>query len=227
MNVILYLTIFIIGAILGTLTTLIVKTTLKEKVTRKRPYIVNSILSGIIFILFSISIKLNIKTINTDMLINFMFATFYIATLFVIAKIDKKMILLGFLLMAIYMIYTYIADKNKTVYGYIIYLFIICILIIADTIYMKRKAKQSYTLNILMLSMIMILFTYEGVFFFTVNYTLLIIGFKLLISKIANKKTRYVKTDKKTQLQIPIAYYMCIANIIMLLITNYYIFYYM
>ena len=90
MNVILYLTIFIIGAILGTLTTLIVKTTLKEKVTRKRPYIVNSILSGIIFILFSISIKLNIKTINTDMLINFMFATFYIATLFVIAKIDKK-----------------------------------------------------------------------------------------------------------------------------------------
>ena len=39
------------------------------------------------------------------MLINFMFATFYIATLFVIAKIDKKehridkkMILLGFLL---------------------------------------------------------------------------------------------------------------------------------
>ena len=139
MNVILYLTIFIIGAILGTLTTLIVKTTLKEKVTRKRPYIVNSILSGIIFILFSISIKLNIKTINTDMLINFMFATFYIATLFVIAKIDKKehridkkMILLGFLLMAIYMIYTYIADKNKTVYGYIIYLFIICILIIAD-----------------------------------------------------------------------------------------------
>ena len=124
MNVILYLTIFIIGAILGTLTTLIVKTTLKEKVTRKRPYIVNSILSGIIFILFSISIKLNIKTINTDMLINFMFATFYIATLFVIAKIDKKehridkkMILLGFLLMAIYMIYTYIADKNKTVYG--------------------------------------------------------------------------------------------------------------
>ena len=122
MNVILYLTIFIIGAILGTLTTLIVKTTLKEKVTRKRPYIVNSILSGIIFILFSISIKLNIKTINTDMLINFMFATFYIATLFVIAKvdkkehrIDKKMILLGFVLMAIYMIYTYIADKNKTV----------------------------------------------------------------------------------------------------------------
>ena len=108
MNVILYLTIFIIGAILGTLTTLIVKTTLKEKVTRKRPYIVNAILSGIIFILFSISIKLNIKTINTDMLINFMFATFYIATLFVIAKIDKKehridkkMILLGFLLMAI------------------------------------------------------------------------------------------------------------------------------
>ena len=234
MNVILYLTIFIIGAILGTLTTLIVKTTLKEKVTRKRPYIVNSILSGIIFILFSISIKLNIKTINTDMLINFMFATFYIATLFVIAKIDKKehridkkMILLGFLLMAIYMIYTYIADKNKTVYGYMIYLFIICILIIADTIYMKRKAKQSYTLNILMVSMIMILFTYEGVVFFTVNYTLLIIGFKLLISKIANKKTRYVKTDKKTQLQIPIAYYMCIANIIMLLITNYYIFYYM
>ena len=63
MNVILYLTIFIIGAILGTLTTLIVKTTLKEKVTRKRPYIVNAILSGIIFILFSISIKLNIKTI--------------------------------------------------------------------------------------------------------------------------------------------------------------------
>lgn len=52
MNVILYLTIFIIGAILGTLTTLIVKTTLKEKVTRKRPYIVNAILSGIIFIYF-------------------------------------------------------------------------------------------------------------------------------------------------------------------------------
>ena len=63
MNVILYLTIFIIGAILGTLTTLIVKTTLKEKVTRKRPYIVNAILSGIIFILFSISIIISINDI--------------------------------------------------------------------------------------------------------------------------------------------------------------------
>lgn len=234
MNIILYLTIFIIGAILGTLTTLISKIKLKEKVARKKPYIINSILSGIIFILFSISIKLNIKTLNTDMLTYFIFSTFYIAILYVIAKIDKKehridkkMILLGFLLMAIYMIYTYMVEKSKTVYGYIIYLFIICILIIADTLYMKRKAKQSYTLNILILSMIMILFTYEGVFFFTVNYTLLIIGFKLLINKIANKRTKYIKTDKKVQLEIPIAYYMCIANIIMLLITNYYIFYYM
>ena len=232
MNILLYITIFVIGMIFGALTTLLCRIKLKQKVTIVKPYILRATLSGIIFVLFALSINLNQNTLTKDMLIYFIFTTLYISILFIIATIDKnekrvyKIILLfGFIVVTVYMIYTYVTSSDISIYRYATYLLIVCALIIADTIYMKRKAKQNYTLNVLLLSMLMILFTYEEVYFLTATYALLIIGIKLILNKIKNRKIKYVKFDEHAKAKIPIAYYMCLANIIMLLITNYYIFY--
>ncbi len=232
MNILLYVIIFVIGMIFGGLTTLINRIKLSKRIATLKPYILSTIISGTIFVLFALSMDLTIVTLTKDMLMYFIFATLYISILFIVAgidkeksEIDKTALLLGFTISTLYMVYTYITNNDISVYRYAIYLLFVCILIIADTIYMKSKAKQNYTLNVLLLSMVMILFTYEGVYFLTITYTLLIIGIKLLLNKIINRKIKYVKSDEKVKVKIPVAYYMCLANIVMLLITNYYVFY--
>ena len=59
MNILLYITIFVIGMIFGALTTLLCRIKLKQKVTIVKPYILRATLSGIIFVLFALSINLN------------------------------------------------------------------------------------------------------------------------------------------------------------------------
>lgn len=149
MNILLYITIFVIGMIFGALTTLLCRIKLKQKVTIVKPYILRATLSGIIFVLFALSINLNQNTLTKDMLIYFIFTTLYISILFIIATIDKnekrvdKIILLfGFIVVTVYMIYTYVTSSDISIYRYATYLLIVCALIIADTIYMKLKSKS-------------------------------------------------------------------------------------
>lgn len=195
-------------------------------------YLMLEVLSGIVFLLFAMSIKLSIFTINNQLLIYFITGTMYIATIFIIAGIDKEKIriekpvlLFGFICVAIYMIYLYVVDNSTSIYRYVIYLIITCLLMLFSIYYLRKKGKVSYTIDILMLSMLMILYTYETVYIFTVIITLLAISIQLTLSKLSVKKHKYVKNLKLESSKIPVGFYMCIANIIILLVTNFTIFY--
>lgn len=202
----------------------------KEKIRPR--YVLLEILSGLVFLLFAISINLNIFSIyNSQILIYFIFGILYIVAMFIIAGIDKERIeiskpvlLFGFICVTIYMIYLYILEKNSNMYRYVIYLMIACLLILFSTVYLRKKGKDSYPIDVLTLSMLMILFTYEAVYIYTVITTLLAIAVQLLIKKLHQRKSKAVKKVDMKNSNIPIGFYMCTANIIILLITNFIIF---
>ena len=199
----------------------------KDKIRPR--YFLLELFSGLVFVLFATSIKLDIYNLNISSIVYFIFGLLYIAGLFIISGIDKErkqiqneVILYLAVVEAIYIIYLYIVE-HANIYRYVIYLIILIILLIFNTIYFRKKLKSSYTFENLILLTIMVIFTYEVCSFLTVALTLLSIGIKLLIDKIRAKRAKYVKKDKQSI--IPVGFYLCVTNIITLIITNILIFY--
>lgn len=199
----------------------------KEKIRPR--YFLLELFSGIVFVLFAISIKLNIYTLNMSTIIYFIFGLLYIAGLFIISGIDKEkkqiqneVALYLIIVEAIYIIYLYIIEK-ASIYRYVIYLTILIILEIINIFYYRKKLKSNYTLENLILLTIIIIFTYEFCTLLTIILTILTIAIKTLIDKISEKKTKYIAKERNTK--IPIGFYLSVSNIIILIITNILIFY--
>lgn len=192
-------------------------------------YFLLELFSGIVFVLFAISIKLNIYTLNLSTIVYFIFGLLYIAGLFIISGIDKErnkiqseVTLYLIIVEAIYIIYLYIIE-HTSIYRYVIYLSILLILETINIFYYRKKLKSNYTLENLILLTIILTFTYEVCTILTIIFTMLSIAIKTLIDKIVEKKKKCVKKEKNTT--IPIGFYLCISNIIILIITNTLIFY--
>ena len=198
----------------------------KQKIRPR--YFILELLSGMVFVLFAMSIK--IHTLEISKMVYFIFGLLYIAGLFIICGIDKEriqiqneVILYMSIVEALYMIYLYVIEKTS-IYRYVIYLLVLALLIALNIIYFRKKIKNNYTIEILILTTIMLTFTYETCTILTIATTLLIIAFKIILEKI-NKKSKYIKKD--TNKKLPIGFYLGVSNIIMLIFTNFMIFYMM
>lgn len=191
-------------------------------------YLLLEIFSGLVFVLFAVSINLNINNILCTGTISYLISgMLYIATLFIIAGIDKEKIqiqnsvlLFGIIVETLYMIYLYIVDKFS-IYTYVIYLVVLVLLVIINTIYLKKKMKNNYTIQILLLILMMLVFTYEVCTITTIIFTLLSISIKLIIDKIKQKNIKYKKIVKEESLnKIPFGFYLCVTNIITMIVIN-------
>ena len=158
-------------------------------------------------------------------MINFIFSIIYLLVLIGIAiivkkehKISKRILLVGFIVEAIQIIYLYVNNKFHLI-EYLIYLIIFVILLIIDTIIIRKKGESLYVLQILMLCMYMAIFTDKYIFAVTVIYTLLVIGLYILIGKISTiRKRRVIKKQNAKELaKLPIGFYLCIADILVLI----------
>lgn len=201
----------------------------KQKIRPR--YLLLETMSGVIFVLFAVSLKINIFTTNINTWIYFIFGILYLVSLFIIAGIDKERIkvqksvlLFGFIIQAIYIIYLYIVENNFNIYRYVIYLTIICILVLIDVLFLRKKAENSYAVENLLLCMLLLGFTYEITTILTITYTLICISLQLILSKIKFKSNKIVKKENEQE-KIPIAFYLCVTNIICLIITNFIMFY--
>ncbi len=101
----------------------------KQKIRPR--YFILELLSGMVFVLFAMSIK--IYTLEISKMVYFIFGLLYIAGLFIICGIDKEriqiqneVILYMSIVEALYMIYLYVIEKTS-IYRYVIYLFCACI----------------------------------------------------------------------------------------------------
>lgn len=117
----------------------------------------------------------------------------------------------GIILSITYIVYLYVIEKTS-IYRYVIYLILFAIILILDTITLRKKAKNNYTYGIILILIIMMIFTGEYTVANSIIITLLGITIYLIIKKLANSKNK--KVDTNFSAEIPIGFYLSISNII-------------
>ena len=190
-------------------------------------YLLLEILTGIVFLLFAMSINFSIISFEINKIIYLILGTLYMAGMIIIAGIDKEkriiqksLILYELAIISIYMMYLYtVVEAN--IYRYAIYLFILLGLMLIDNTYLKKKLKNNYTIEILELSIIMGIFTGEIVYISTVILTLLTIAIEKIIKSLIQTKNKVVKNEQSYYKNLPFGFYLVATNIISLIIINF------
>lgn len=191
----------------------------KEKIRGR--YIYLEIFSAVAFLLFAVSLKINIYQLEIEKIIYFIFGILFISTLFLLGGIEKEnhyisypVLLFGLIVEAIYI--TYLYSLKYSVYTYVIYMFAILILITINTILLKKRGKESYPIQILILCAFIPIFIKEELVILSIIITLLLVAIKQI--QIKNNKQDIVKTKGQN---IGIGFYLCFTNIIMFILQNY------
>ncbi len=184
--------------------------------TKIRPrYLIIELCSGLIFLLVALSMNVNIYTLNIASGIELLAYLTFVSILFIIAgidreeiKIQKNVIVVGYILEAIYIIYQCTLG-NINVYQYVIYLLLLIILLILDNIITKKCMKNKYYTDILYLALYIIILFGSNVYIVTTIISLIAISIYLIIRK-ENKNTN-----------ISIGYFVSICTILTLILANF------
>lgn len=180
-------------------------------------YLLLEILTGTIFLLFTMSLNINLS--NTSKIVYLIFGILYIAGIIIIAGIDKEkrkiskpILVYEITILSIYMIYLYIVE-NTNIHRYVIYLLALLILFVIDTLKLKKLKINNYIIEIMALAIIQAIFSHSYGFMITAIITLLAIAITYLLTKI-------LKKDRQVYEKLPIGYYLCISNILTIIIIN-------
>ena len=172
-------------------------------------YIIIEFFSGLFYLLFVVSLKIDIFNIDVFKIVDLLYGTLIISSLFIIGgiaketgKLSKGTLIFGLVVKVIYMIYLYILDCN--IYRYIIYFVAIIMLFILQKFMTKENYKK--ICNIMILALFSIIVTNEIIFIASVIFTLIIHLISYLITK--QKNTNYV-------------FYFSFLNILFLIIYNF------
>ncbi len=193
----------------------------KECKQKIRPrYFILEILSGLTFLGLALALKINVYTLNIKLLMELAFIILYLVAIFLIAGIDKEsrqieknVLYYAIGISAIYIIYLCIIDRTS-IYRYVMYLSLIVILLIIDTLNLKNNAKNNYTLSIIMLLIIMAIFTSEFTVILTVILTLLSIAMTLIFNKLKNHINKVKRENTDISQKLHIGFQLCISNVI-------------
>src|SRR5574344_365354 len=180
-------------------------------------YFLIELSSGISFVLLGLALNFNIETISINKIIELWLGILYIVFIFLVGQIDKeknyiddRVLIYGTVIATLNVVFQYFNDSNFNINRILIYLIILIIIIAINILKSKKNKTNNYALNATILTIIMNMFIYEIPTILIVISTLLIVSIKLLINKIVNK-------GKKHNKKLPIAFYMCISNVIVLL----------
>lgn len=232
MELLIYILIFIIGIIFGNFSTMAVyKITSKKDNKKTKKFCTNwkiNILMGVtsIGIFHSLHyVPVGISILST---IEYIYQMIFISTLVVIASIDKKnkkiykpVIFTGCVIAGIYIIYLYITKNVEifSIYKYVIYFIIVFTLSMITT--KHRYFKYSYLLEIMMICIYMNMFVVSEVFLITAILTMVSLTIGSLIKKYNQKVDNSdILAENATNLDIPIGMYLCISNIIAMIISG-------
>ena len=193
----------------------------KQKIRPR--YLILETISGLAFVGFAYLMNLSVYDLNVIKIAEYVFFALYFTFVILMAGIDKEyktinkpVLMYGVIISIMYILYLYIIEKNS-IYRYGIYLLVFVILLILDTIKLRKKAQDSYTYSILMVVMIMTIFTGEYVTINSIITTLLIIAITLLIKKL--KQPKGMKSTLQYSSTVKIGLYLAITNITYLTIV--------
>lgn len=172
-------------------------------------YIIIEFFSGLFYLLFVLSLKIDIFNIDVFKIVELLYGTLIISSFFIIGgiaketgKLFKGTIIFGLIISSIYMIYLYILENN--IYRYIIYLVAIIMLFILQKLIKTDKYKKVYDIMIMLI--FSVIATNETIFIASAVFALIIYLISYLITK--RKNTNYI-------------FYFSFLNILFLIIYNF------
>lgn len=185
----------------------------KQKIRPR--YLILETISGLFFVIIAYLMGLSIYNLEKLKIIEYIFFVLYFTFIILMAGIDKEsrtinkpILMYGVIISIMYIIYLYIIEKTS-IYRYVIYLVLFIILLLLDTITLKKHAKNNYTYSILITIIIMAIFTGEYVTISSIITTLLATSITLLVKKLKNKRTTQQYNEK-----VKIGLYLSIFDII-------------
>ena len=191
-------------------------------------YLLLELLGGIAFVTLGIALKLDVYNLDAQKIVIYGIIVLYLTAIIIISgidkeyiKIDRRVLAYGIIVSILYMIYLYTVEPSS-IYRYAIYLAIYAILLSIDTMLLRKKAENSYLLNLLILLNIILIMSDLHVFVITIMATIVAILMYMILYIITKKKNG----NKKLYLnQIPVAFFIGGSNIaslfIMIFIDNY------
>lgn len=192
----------------------------KEKIRPR--YLILEVLSGILFVTIAYFTNFKIDTLNLTNTIEFCLIVLYLTFIVLIVGIDKEnkqidkyVSVYGVAIAILYMIYLWIVGQ-PSVYRYGIYLFFYIIVLLIDTIILRKYAKNSYVTGTLLMILTMMIFTGTGVTAISIILTLLGISFYLLLGKIKQRKEKLKNSNLNN---LSIGFFLGVSDIVMIIVT--------
>ena len=137
----------------------------KQKIRPR--YLILEAISGLFFVLIAYLMGLSIYNLEITKIAEYIFFILYFTFIILMAGIDKEkreinkpVLMYGIIISIMYIVYLYIIEKTS-IYRYVIYLILFIVLLMIDSITLKKHAKNNYTYSILMVIIIMTIFTGE------------------------------------------------------------------
>ncbi len=193
----------------------------KQKIRPR--YFILEFLSGILFLVIAILTNFKLTTLSIVSISNFSFIVLYLSFVILICgidkesrKIDKLVSIYGVSISIIYMAYLCIIEQTS-IYRYGIYLAFFILILVLDTITLKKFAKNSYINEILLMLITINIFTNEQILIHTVIITLLAIAIFILINRISQKAKK--KPIRNLSDEIPIGFYLGVSNILCVILA--------
>lgn len=230
MDILFYAILFIIGSVVGGYLaiksselpkTLDLKKTCRSQNSNadfisKLTYI---IIGGVSSVILANIVGLKLEEFDVTKCVIYMFSMMYISTVIlasgidrVYSTIDKRVISFGVVASVVYMIYLFVVDLTSAHLS-IIYLGIYMVLLLLDSFLLRKFAKDSYIVDLLILLNIILVFTDLRALIYTLTMAVIAIGVYALILKIQKKKNG----NKKIKInEIPIGYFVGASNVIVL-----------
>ena len=132
------------------------------------------------------------------------------------SKINKSVLAFGVVSSILYMIYLFVIDLSSVNLN-VKYLFVYMILLLVDAFLLRKFAKDSYLINLLIL--ISIISVYSN--FIILIYTLILAITSIILYTIILKSQQRKKGNKKIKIsEIPIGFFISSSNIIVLFMVR-------
>lgn len=195
-------------------------------------YLILEILSGCLFLVIAYFMGLSLETLSFMKVAEYCFVVLYLTYVILICgidkenrKMDKYVNIYGVAISIMYMVYLCIVEGDN-IYRYGIYLILYILVLLFDTITLKRFAKSTYIDGILLMLITMCVYTGEYVTASAIIFTLLSMAIYIMLYKVKNRLKKGMKTDKQIAGEISIGFFLGVTNLIiftLILIYNYYI----
>ena len=193
----------------------------KEKIRPR--YFILEILSGLTFVTVAYLMNISANNLNPILLAEGAFMALYLCFVFIMAgidaenrKIEKSISMYGIILSIAYIIYLCVVEKDS-IYRYVIYQAFYVIILILDTVTLKKYAKNSYVHGVILTVLTMVIFTGEYVVINTIIMTALVVAIELLLHKIENIKRKVVREKNDYGKNIDYGFVLGISNILNLI----------